>query len=57
VHFGLGDATSVDGIEIRWPSGAVEQIKLSSEDRIFTVTEGKGVTAELCRDCPVGKSP
>lgn len=25
VHFGLGDATSVDGIEIRWPSGKVDR--------------------------------
>ncbi len=24
VHFGLGDASRVDRLEIRWPSGAVE---------------------------------
>ncbi len=54
VHFGLGDAVSVDHVEIHWPSGAVEQLKLSAVDRILTVEEGKGVTAELCRDCGVG---
>jgi hypothetical protein len=57
VHFGLGDSASVDGVEIHWPGGAVEQVKLSSVDRILTVTEGKGVTAEFCRDCPVPKIP
>jgi len=57
LHFGLGDSTTIDAIEIHWPSGEVEQRKLSSVDRIFTVTEGKGVTAEFCRDCPARKGP
>ncbi len=57
VHFGLGDSPTVDSVEIHWPSGAVEQVKLSSVDRIFTVEEGKGITAELCRDCNAGKRP
>jgi hypothetical protein len=57
VHFGLGDSLSVDAVEIHWPSGAVEKVKLSSVDRIFTLTEGKGVTAEFCRDCGAPKNP
>jgi hypothetical protein len=51
VHFGLGDATSVDGIEIHWPSGKIEQLKIGSVDRIFTVEEGKGVIGEFCNHC------
>jgi hypothetical protein len=47
VHFGLGDATAVNGVEIHWPSGAVEKINLPSVDRIYTVEEGKGVIATL----------
>jgi len=43
VHFGLGDATAVDAVEIRWPSGQVEKIKLPGLDRILTVEEGKGI--------------
>jgi hypothetical protein len=43
VHFGLGDATAVDGVEIRWPSGQREKIKLPGVDRILTVEEGKGI--------------
>ncbi len=46
VHFGLVDAASVDGVEIHWPSGKVEQVRLSSVDRIITVEEGKGVVGE-----------
>jgi enediyne biosynthesis protein E4 len=50
VHFGLGDAVTVDHVEIHWPSGRVEQVKLSAVDRILTVEEGKGVTADLTSD-------
>jgi enediyne biosynthesis protein E4 len=51
-HFGLGDATDAGTAEIHWPSGAVESIKLSAVDRIFTITEGKGITAILCEKQP-----
>jgi len=48
VHFGLGDVKVIDGVEIRWPSGNVERLKLPSVDRIFTLEEGKGVRGECC---------
>jgi hypothetical protein len=48
VHFGLGDADAIDSVEIHWPSGFKESIKLPSVDRIYTVTEGKGITGALC---------
>jgi hypothetical protein len=44
LHFGLGAATSVDKIEIRWPDGSKETIQVPSVDRKFTVIEGKGVS-------------
>ena len=47
-HFGLGDATNAGTIEIHWPSGATETMKLPGVDRIFTITEGKGITGVLC---------
>jgi hypothetical protein len=47
-HFGLGDATSAGTAEIRWPSGAVETVRLSAVDRIYTITESKGITAVMC---------
>lgn len=42
VHFGLGDATKIDALEIHWPDGAVEKIEPPAVDRIVTVTEGEG---------------
>jgi hypothetical protein len=47
-HFGLGDATDAGTAEIHWPSGAKETVKLPAEDRIFTITEGQGITGVLC---------
>jgi len=51
VHFGLGDATTVSSVEIHWPDGAVEKLALPSVDRIFTIEEGKGISAQLCTTC------
>jgi hypothetical protein len=48
LHFGLGDATDAGTAEIHWPSGAKEFVKLPAEDRIFTITEGRGITGALC---------
>ena len=43
LHFGLGDHTKIDELEIRWPSGMVEKLYPTSIDRILTITEGKGI--------------
>ena len=51
VHFGLGNATTVDSVEIRWSGGAKETVKLPAVDRIYTITQGKGITGELCVLC------
>ena len=52
-HFGLGDATDAGTAEIHWPSGKVENVKLPAVDRIYTITEGVGITGALCggKDC------
>lgn len=44
LHFGLGSATKIEDIEIHWPSGVTEHVKLPGIDSIFTVNEGKGVS-------------
>jgi len=51
-HFGLGAATEAGTAEIRWPSGAKEDVKLPGVDRIFTITEGKGITSVTCAKQP-----
>ena len=43
VHFGLGDATKIDSLEIRWPSGKVETIKDLKPDQFYAVLEGSGI--------------
>jgi enediyne biosynthesis protein E4 len=58
-HFGLGDATDAGTAEIHWPTGSKEVVKLPAVDRIFTISEGKGITAAQCggQACPVAVSP
>jgi hypothetical protein len=56
-HFGLGDATDAGTAEIHWPSGAKETIKLTAEDRIFTITEGQGITGVMCARQPCLSKP
>jgi hypothetical protein len=41
-HFGLGRATTVDAIEVHWPSGKVEKFTAPGVDRILTLVEGSG---------------
>jgi hypothetical protein len=39
VHFGLGPDKSADTVEIRWPSGVVQELKNVAGDRVVRVTE------------------
>ena len=41
-HFGLGAASRVDRLEIRWPSGAVETASGLPADRFYVAREGQG---------------
>jgi enediyne biosynthesis protein E4 len=42
-HFGLGDATKVDAIEVRWPSGLRQSFQGINPDGFYVVEEGKGI--------------
>lgn len=50
VHFGLGSVSKVDTVEIRWPSGLVEQFDSPKVDTINTVKEGAGVLVSPQRE-------
>ena len=39
VHFGLGQNGSADLVEIRWPSGIVQEMRDVAGDRVVTVKE------------------
>jgi hypothetical protein len=44
-HFGLGDRTRAEKLEIRWPGGGVEQLTDIAANQILTVREGKGIAS------------
>ncbi len=43
LHFGLGEAAKVDGLEVHWPGGVVEKLQVPEVDRIYRIEQGKGV--------------
>jgi hypothetical protein len=43
VHVGLGDASVVDRVEIRWPSGRTEVVQNVAANRLVVIREGAGV--------------
>ncbi len=56
VHFGLGTATKIDSLEIRWPSGKIDTIKNLNADQFYSVVEGQGIVpAERIRPSPANK--
>jgi len=45
VHFGLGSATRIDSLEIRWPSGTTDTAKDLLADHFYFLLEGKGIVS------------
>jgi hypothetical protein len=43
--FGLGRATDVDGIKVRWPSGRVDTIGALKANQLVTIKEGTGIVS------------
>jgi hypothetical protein len=39
VHFGLGDATAIDHVEIRWPSGVQQTLSSPEIDKLHEIVE------------------
>jgi hypothetical protein len=42
LHFGLGTATKVENLEIRWAGGQTERVQIMAIDRYVTIEQGKG---------------
>lgn len=42
-HFGLGNAESIEEIEVLWPSGLVENFSNINVNSIYTIIEGTGI--------------
>jgi hypothetical protein len=47
LHFGLGENTKTDKVEIRWPDGKQETLVLPGVDRYFAIEEGKGLVPSV----------
>ncbi|PYX86255.1 MAG: RNA-binding protein [Acidobacteria bacterium] len=47
VHFGIGKATTIELLEIRWPSGQIDTIKDIQPNQQIFVQEGKGIIRSL----------
>jgi enediyne biosynthesis protein E4 len=43
LHFGLGNATKVDKVEVQWSDGQKETVELPGVDRYYAIEEGKGI--------------
>lgn len=46
LHFGLGTATAIDSVVIKWPSGVEQTIQQPSIDQFLTVTESTCISPE-----------
>jgi len=42
LHFGLGTSTTIDKVEVRWPSGQKQTLTGVPVDRLTTIIEGSG---------------
>lgn len=49
VHFGLGSATSVEKLEIKWPDGSVQTVPVPGVNRRITIVQNKGVVERKVR--------
>jgi enediyne biosynthesis protein E4 len=43
VHFGVGRASAVDRLDVRWPSGRLDVLKAIASQQDVTVVEGTGI--------------
>jgi hypothetical protein len=47
VYFGIGSATKVESVEIRWPSGDIDRLSNLGADAGYRLREGTGVAERI----------
>ena len=43
LHFGLGNASRADSVEVRWPTGKQELFRDVPANRVVKIREGSGI--------------
>jgi tetratricopeptide (TPR) repeat protein len=56
-HFGLGQATAIDALEIRWPSGLTQRFDNPPVNRTISIDEGAGAWRDVYPNVPVAARP
>jgi enediyne biosynthesis protein E4 len=46
-HFGLGQSTQSERLEIRWPGGMTEIVENLPANHVITIREGKGIVSRV----------
>ena len=49
VHFGLGQSTRIDNLELSWPGGRKEKVSVPAPDCIYVIEQGHGIVGRMCR--------
>jgi enediyne biosynthesis protein E4 len=57
LHFGLAATDKMDTVQVSWPSGQTETLRDVAADFIYTITEGKGITARVPLPPPLKPDP
>ncbi len=52
LHFGLGDARSVERLEVRWPSGKTQTFRALAVNRRYRIVEGSEKVEAMAFDAP-----
>jgi len=47
LHFGLGDTTRIEAVEVRWPSGHVDRFTSLTADAAYLLREGQARASPL----------
>jgi hypothetical protein len=55
LHFGLGKGAAIEKLEVRWPSGLLQEFKNVSADAAYTIFEGEDIRKVVTLDHISGK--
>jgi tetratricopeptide (TPR) repeat protein len=57
LHFGLGDKTSIDRLEVRWPDGTTTPVEALGADRTWEITQGSPTARDVSAPVSTSSAP